>query len=182
MQPNRTLVTAVCAIELVAFAIWLGGLSVLGAIVAPTIFGAVPNAADAMTLVFQKFDRIAMTSAVVVLLCEATLTVRGGPIGGRGLLRACVAILACFLAIGEGVWLTPSIVALHRAGAIRGLGPQGIALNETHKLAELVGKAQVFLVLFAFVMVVVKVATSAHNVHKPEAHSKNIGETPDVTA
>ena len=84
MQMNRHLVTAVCALEALAFAIWLGGLTILGAVVAPTIFGAVPRAADAMTMVFLKFDRIAMTAAVVVLMCEAFLAVRGGPIGPAG--------------------------------------------------------------------------------------------------
>jgi hypothetical protein len=57
------------------------------------------------------------------------------------------AALASALAIAEGVWLSPRIVALHRAGAIRGLGELGAALESTHQLAELCGKAQTVLLL-----------------------------------
>ena len=51
------------AISTLAAAVWLGGILVLGAIVAPIVFHEVPapTSADAMTHVFLRFDRLVRT-------------------------------------------------------------------------------------------------------------------------
>ena len=161
--PVRPLVTGVATVELFAIALWAGGLTALGAIVAPTVFGMVPapTAADAMTLVFRRFDRVAMTCAAVALVAEAALAARGGRIGRVDVVRSVVVVLAAALAIGQGAFLSPAIEAFHRGGAIRGLGEAGMELHRTHKLAEAAGKGQLVLLLAALVLVVRKVAAAA---------------------
>src|SRR5579863_6545833 len=60
-------------VALLATSVWLGGLLALGAIVAPVVFAMIPRpeAADAMTVVFQRFDTVAVACALVILATEA---------------------------------------------------------------------------------------------------------------
>ena len=58
-------------------------------------------------------------------------------------LRAALGVAAAAAAIYGGVKLSPSIVALHAAGAVRGLGEGGRELERLHELAEGVAKAEV---------------------------------------
>ncbi len=151
---------AAASTALLAIAVWLGGLLALGAVAAPIVFAVAPfpQNADAMTLVFRRFDRIAMVCAAVALVAEAVLGSRGGRPGRLDVVRMGIVVLAAALAIGQGAWLSPAIEALHRGGAIRGLGPAGMELERTHKLAEAAGKGQVLLLLGALVLVVRKAA------------------------
>ena len=59
----KALPAVASVIGALAVAVWLGGLLVLGAIAAPLVFANVsfPQSADAMTLVFRRFDTVAMT-------------------------------------------------------------------------------------------------------------------------
>ena len=63
---------ALTALALAAVAVWVGGMLALGAIVAPVVFGmvAAPMSADAMTVVFRRFDRVALVCVVLLLLSE----------------------------------------------------------------------------------------------------------------
>jgi len=56
-------------VAMLAIALWLGGLIVLGTLVAPVIFSQVsmPWSADAMTVIFQRFDGVAMSCAAALL-------------------------------------------------------------------------------------------------------------------
>lgn len=142
---------AAVTIELLATAVWLGGLTILGAIVAPVIFRNVPtpSAADAMTLVFRRFDKIAMACAGIVLAVEAwrSFSRVDGPRTKLDVARIAVAAIAAALAVGQGIVISPKIAALHEAGAIRGLEALGRQLEATHTLAENDAKAQlVFLI------------------------------------
>ena len=141
---------AVSVISLLAAAIWLGGILVLGAIVAPIVFHTVhaPDSADAMTKVFLTFDKVAMSSAVVIALTEAARS-RFGPIRTVDVLRLIAALLASTLAFTQGLWLSPRIAELHAQGAIRNVGDLGLALESVHKTSELCGKSE-SLVLVAF--------------------------------
>jgi hypothetical protein len=156
-------VTAIAIAYVIALSLWAGGLVVLGAVVAPTVFGIVPapTSADAMTVVFRKFDVIAMTCSVIVLLAEAGLAWRGGKATRLDLLRAGAAVLASALAMVEGLWLAPAIHGLHRAGAVRGLGESGLALERLHRHAEAVAKTEVVLLVALVVLVVVRVRRAA---------------------
>jgi hypothetical protein len=159
-DPLRWLVPAVAFVYALAVAIWAGGLAVLGAIVAPTVFRnvAAPASADAMILVFRRFDAVAMTCGVVALVAEATLAFRGGRVTRLDVVRGIGLTIATGLAMAVGLWLAPGIAALHRDGAIRGSGESGMALERLHSLAEAAGKGQLFLLLAVLALVIVKVA------------------------
>ncbi len=141
-------------VALLACIPWLGGMIVLGAIVAPTVFHAIPapGGADAMTLVFRRYDRIAVVASAIVLLCEvglATITRTA-----RDAARSFTCIVMSALAIYEGMMLSPKIEALHMAGAIRGLGDLGLELERTHHQAELLAKAELAFGLLYVVLLV----------------------------
>ena len=61
-----------------AIGVWLGGLVALGAIAAPVVFAIVPMpaSADAMTVVFRRFDLVAMACAAVAIM-ESTACTAG---------------------------------------------------------------------------------------------------------
>lgn len=144
-------------VTMLAVSLWLGGLVVLGTVVAPTVFRNVPPpyGADAMTLVFRRFDRIAMAAGVigtvaeVVRLVRARRTSRAGTTSMAWLdwARGAMITAAATLALAQGLSLSPTIEGLHRSGAVRGVGAQGQALDVVHHWAERSGKAQVGLLL-----------------------------------
>src|ERR1700733_12674178 len=109
-------------IALLAVAVWLGGAIALGAVAAPVVFSVVPwpSSADAMTIVFRRFDAVAMTCAAVVLATEAARAA-GGSRQRRDHARAFVSLLAAAAAVFEGAHVSPRIAALHAAGAVRGV-------------------------------------------------------------
>jgi hypothetical protein len=148
-------------VSLLAVAVWLGGLLALGAIAAPVVFSIVPMpaSADAMTLVFRRFDTVAMACAALVLAGEATrvlVRLRFSPVDHA---RAAASVLAAAVAVIEGTLVSPRIAALHAAGAIRGFGDAGMELARLHDVAELCGKVEV--ALLAAVIVTQVIALSA---------------------
>ncbi len=147
-------------VALLAIAVWLGGLVALGAVAAPIVFGHVswPANADAMSLVFRRFDAVAMASAALVLATEAARALGGAPFTRVDHTRAFASLLAAAAAVVEGVHVSPRIAALHAGGAIRGIDAAGIELASLHDLAESLGKAQV--VLLAGVVVLQVMAMS----------------------
>lgn len=140
------------AISLIACALWAGGLVALGAIAAPVVFGMVPapSSADAMTVVFRRFDKVAMSCAALLAAGEFVRVRTSPKISRLDMARGFSALAAGVLAVIEGVYLSPKIEGLHLAGAIRGLNDLGRDLEAAHHLAELCGKGQL-LFLFAFI-------------------------------
>jgi hypothetical protein len=141
------------ALAVVSLGIWVGGLVALGACAAPIVFHVVPAplSGHAMGAVFRRFDQVAITCGVVVLACEA---VRLRAVTSRTVfewVRTALAIVATAAAIYGGTRLSPAILALHEAGAVRGFGADGAELERVHKLAESVAKIEVLagLVLLA---------------------------------
>ena len=153
-------VTAVVA--MLALAVWLGGLVALGALVAPVVFSRVsmPWSADAMTVIFQRFDSVAMASAAILLVTEAVRAIARVPFARVDHLRAGVSVLAAAAAVYEGASVSPRIVMLHAEGAIRGMGSAGMELAKLHDMAELLGKTEVALLV---VVVVLQVVTSTRH-------------------
>lgn len=151
----QTLVIRVSALaSLLGIAVWLGGLVALGAIAAPLIFSIVPlpTSADAMTAVFLRFDTVAMSCAVVVLAAEAAQAGARVPFAAVDHVRAALSVFAAVLAVAEGKIVSPRIAALHGAGAIRGVGSGGWELAKLHDTAELLGKAQLLLLVCVLAM------------------------------
>jgi hypothetical protein len=157
-EPSRVVITTIAAIQLLAVGLWASGRLTLGAIVAPVVFRVVPapGSADAMTLVFRRFDGVAITCAAIALVAEAAFAMRGGRVGRVDVVRGACLAIAAGLAITIGAWLSPGISDLHHGGAIRGLGEPGLALERMHRLAERMGKGELVLLLVAFVLSVTK--------------------------
>lgn len=164
------LVATSCA--LLATSVWLGGLLVLGAIVAPTVFREVPapHSADAMTIVFITFDKIAISAAAIVAVAEVirfrAVTRGGDPVSRVDLVRLGTIAASGTLAIVQGAFLSPAIVALHRDGAIRGLGPSGERLEHFHAWSERCGKTESLLL-------VVLVILLTHGVMSPSSKRRD---------
>jgi hypothetical protein len=137
-----------------AAAAWLGGLLSLGALVAPIVFSRVPMpfSADAMTVVFRRFDLVAMVCAAILLACEATRFAARVRFARADQVRTVALVLAAAAAVYEGTSVSPRIAELHAAGAVRGEGPAGLALSGLHGVAEALGKAQVLLLVVAIVL------------------------------
>jgi hypothetical protein len=147
-------------VALIATSVWLGGIVVLGAIVAPIVFTMIPRpeAAEAMTAVFQRFDLVAVGSLAVIVASEAWRATGGLPVfaraGGRARMigrldvaRMLTGAIGAALVLTEALWITPAIVSLHRHGAVRGRGADGLELDRMHGLAESCGKVQVLVAL-----------------------------------
>lgn len=165
-QPRRAIVMGLGVLQLLLLGAWASGLVTLGAIVAPIVFHEVPapKSADAMTLVFQRFDRVAIACAAVALLVEAVFAVRADAARRADVIRVSCLVVAAGLAITIGVWLSPAIAELHRGGAVRGFGDRGLALEAMHRLAERLAKIEVTLLLAVFVqssLKLVRVASDA---------------------
>jgi hypothetical protein len=145
------------AVAMLALAIWLGGLVALGALVAPVIFSRVsmPYSADAMTVVFQRFDLVAMGCAAAVLASEAARAIARIRFARVDHVRAGISVLAAGAAVYEGTAVSPRIAGLHAAGVVRGMGPAGIELARLHDMAELLGKMEVLLLAVLVVLHVV---------------------------
>jgi uncharacterized membrane protein len=143
---------------LVAAAVWLGGMLALGAIVAPVVFTMVPRpeAAEAMTVVFARFDWVAVGCVAVILVSEAWRAKGSARVERLDMARAGVAAVGAALVLLEALWITPAIAALHHGGAVRGLGAAGLELDRMHGLAETCGKAQV---TFALALIVLHAVT-----------------------
>jgi hypothetical protein len=156
MKPS-VVVRIATGVSTLAAAVWLGGILVLGAIVAPIVFHEVPapTSADAMTHVFLRFDRVALVALLVAAVAEAVAGRIAPPRSALETARLVLGALAGVLAVVQASWLSPAIADLHAQGAIRGLGALGEALEVMHKRSELCGKTEVvllvgFLVLAAF--------------------------------
>jgi hypothetical protein len=158
---------ATASLGLLAIAVWLGGLVALGALAAPVVFSVAPwpASADAMSIVFRRFDHLAMACAVLVLVAEVAGSLMRPSRIVR--LRTLVATLAAGVAAVEGTAISPRIAQLHADGAIRGVGIPGRELARLHDWAEVCGKAQVAL-LVALVVLHVLVLTTPHGVHTAE--------------
>jgi hypothetical protein len=164
-RPGVTLVAAVrvgSVLALVAVSIWMGGLVALGALAAPVVFAIVPlpASADAMTVVFRRFDMVAMACASVTLATEAARA--GMRLTFRRLDRArsLVSLLAAAVAVFEGTRISPRIAQLHAEGVLRGLGPGGRELSRLHDLAETSGQVQLALLTLVIVLHVVTLSSS----------------------
>jgi hypothetical protein len=146
------------SVALLAAAMWLGGLVALGAIAAPVVFSVAPwpSSADAMTIVFRRFDGLAMACASIVVATEAVRAAARMPFARADIARTVVAVLGATAAVLEGTFISPRIAALHAAGAIRGVGAGGTEMARLHDLAEACGQAEVVLLA---VYVVLQVLT-----------------------
>lgn len=124
---------------------WAGGALVTGALVAPVVFHRVPapTSGDAMTEVFMRFDRAALAIAATLVFTEVALALLRKPLLRTDVARLLLAIALVGLIVAEASWVSPSIAALHQAGAVRGIGPGGAEIEHLHVVAKRIGMAEV---------------------------------------
>jgi hypothetical protein len=134
-------------VALLAAAIWLGGIVALGAVAAPVVFSRVswPQNADAMSVVFRRFDTVAMTCAALVVATEVAQALAGARLARLEYARGLASLLAAGAAAMEGLSVSPRIAALHAGGAIRGVNAGGLELAHLHGVAEALGKTEAIL-------------------------------------
>jgi hypothetical protein len=152
------------AVALLATAAWLGGLLSLGAIAAPVVFAIVPlpTSADAMTLVFRRFDLVAMACGSVLLAGEAVRVIARVPFERADHLRAGASVLAAAAAVYQGTSVSPRIAALHAGGVIRGARTDAAAeLARLHDWARTLGTVELVLLAGVVVLHVVTVSRPA---------------------
>jgi hypothetical protein len=159
-RTRRALPAIASVVGALAVAVWLGGLIALGAIAAPLVFANVsfPQSADAMTLVFRRFDTVAMTCAAIAMACEAAKVAARVAFGRADHLRAGLTVVAAVLAVVEGTLVSPRIAALHGAGVMRGMGVAGETLSHLHDIAETLGKTELVLLAIVLGLLVVRPA------------------------
>lgn len=155
------------AVALLAVAIWMGGLLALGALAAPVVFSVVPlpASADAMTIVFRRFDAVAMGAGALVLATEAARAALTIALQRLDRLRALVSFCAAFVAVFEGIWISPRIAQLHALGVLRGSGPAGANLSHLHDIAEACGQAQLVLLAGLVILHVVTLSSGKAPAH-----------------
>jgi hypothetical protein len=153
---KTTFERALTVLQLLALGLWAGGLATLGAIVAPVVFRFVPapHAADAMTVVFARFDRVAVACGIVAVTTEALLWLRArrasrGPVH---VVRAMALLFAALIAVTMAFWVTPTIAGLHAHGALRGIGEAGHALETFHHSAESLSKGELLVLCVALAL------------------------------
>lgn len=123
-----------------------GGLFALGACAAPFVFRLTPApySGEAMGSAFARFDQVAIGASILILAAEMVRTWAAGrrarSVFAR--LRRAAAIGMALAASYIGLSLTPRIMELHRAGAVRGSGPEGQALEAVHARASLMGNVE----------------------------------------
>ncbi len=151
-QRRGTAVLVLSTLALLLAGAWAGGALVTGALVAPVVFQRVPapTSGDAMTEVFMRFDRAALVIAAALVFSEVALARLRSPILRTDVARLLLAIGLVGLIVVEATWVSPSIAALHQAGAIRGIGAGGAEIEHLHVIAKRIGTAEV-LALVAFV-------------------------------
>jgi hypothetical protein len=157
---------AAAVVSIIALALWVGGLVALGACAAPIVFRVVPAplSGDAMGAVFRRFDAVAISCAVALLASEAVrIRVAAAPASIAARTRTALAIVGAAAAIYGGARLSPAIMALHAAGAVRGFGPEGAELERLHGWAEAVAKVEVCVGLVLLALHVVTLADGEEN-------------------
>jgi putative copper export protein len=145
-------ITSIVAV--LAAAVWLGGIVALGAVAAPIVFSRVawPQNADAMSLVFHRFDAVAMVCAALVVASEVARATAGARFTPLDHGRGAASLLAAVAAFVEGVSVSPRIAALHAGGAVRGVNAAGLELAHLHGVAETLGKTEVGLLVVVLVL------------------------------
>jgi hypothetical protein len=114
-----------------------------------------------MTLVFRRFDQVAMACGAIVLASEAARAIARVSFVRADWARVASSVAASALAIWQGEYVSPRIALLHMGGAIRGVGDAGAELSRLHDLAETLGKTQVLLLIVVVATQVVALTRAA---------------------
>jgi uncharacterized protein DUF4149 len=131
-------------IHALAFAVWLGGIFTLGAIVAPAAFGVSrPFAGQVMTHSFRTLNTLSFVCGAVMLAATwAEWRERGEPARRLLFVRAVLTAAALALALFLALRLLPSMLGLRSAG-------QMAEFDRLHQFSAMIFQVQTFLLLAA---------------------------------
>jgi hypothetical protein len=158
--PRRPrLALAGSALGYLALIPWMGGLAVVGAVVAPMVFRLIGNPAEAgevMQPIFIRLDGLYMVCAVLLLAGEG---LRAAGLGRQAAFawphvpRLPLAVAMAALAAWGRYFVHPEMVSL-RAGQAMGTGdPEAwVRFEQLHHIAESAAKAQLWLGLALLVL------------------------------
>ena len=101
------------AVFVSALGIWVGGMAVLGFIVAPTVFRTVPSRLQAGTIfgsILERFGPMQIGLAIVCLACLVALRLLGGLPNRAALIRFGGVAMMLILVLVSHCYLAPAIV------------------------------------------------------------------------
>ncbi|APR99576.1 DUF4149 domain-containing protein [Pajaroellobacter abortibovis] len=144
-----------------ASSLWVGGLVVVGAVVAPAVFQNIPAplSGDVMIVVLHRFHMFVLGCALFMLAMEG-LRAKFCEVRRLDWVRLFLICGAAGMALIQTFLLSPGIESLYRAGVVRGSGEQGRELQTIHSIAEKIAHGQLLLLLAAFVIYLLSGATS----------------------
>jgi Domain of unknown function (DUF4149) len=145
--------TMMVTAQLFALGSYAALLFAVGALTAPVIFREIdaPLSGLAMAQVFARMDRGLLLLAASAACMEFALNWPRRPSATSRLswLRRVAIGLLCAHACLQSFSLTPTIATYHRAGFRRGVGVEGIAMDDAHHLSSRLGSAAAVLCLLA---------------------------------
>lgn len=148
------------ALLMMGLALMIGGMLALGAFTAPVLFRAMPRpeAGEAMTLIFRRYDSVLLVGLGLVVLGEVLRLLSAGlptltPVIG---IRFGVMALLVGMMLYSILTVNPQIEAMQKAGVTHGATEEGKRFSETHQMSEKLYKielavAVVLLILTPFV-------------------------------
>jgi hypothetical protein len=146
---QTTMVTA----QVFALGSYAALLFAIGALTAPVIFREVdaPLSGIAMAKVFSRMDRGLLVLAASAGCMELALSWprRSSATSRLSWLRRVAIGLLCAHACIQSFSLTPTIATYHRAGFRRGVGVEGMAMDNAHHLSSRLGSTAALLCLIA---------------------------------
>lgn len=137
----------------IALSLWLGGILVVGAVVAPAVFRTAKNqghtdmtqplyrfAGEAMGEVFRRFNYVVLAAAVVLLITGVAYGLLAGFSRKRVIVRAALTLLAAGVAVWVTFALYPELVRLRTSGEM-------VTFDQMHRTYSLAFQAQLLLLL-----------------------------------
>jgi hypothetical protein len=156
LKQKDTLLGIGMVLETLGLALMIGGMLALGAFVAPAVFGHFPReeAGKVMTLIFRRYDYILLPSVGLIALGEILRTwVHGYSTHIVARVRYVVFIILVVLSLFSILVVNPKIEAYQHAGALRGVGAEGIAFDSLHRKSEALYKSELLLAIILLILV-----------------------------
>ncbi len=142
-------------IEYLALSLMIGGMLALGAFVAPAIFGNLPldEAAKVMTLIFRRYDGVMFVGLILIVFGEVVRMATSDAFSRlvHRIRYVGVVLLVC-LSLFSLFVVNPKIAQFQHQGVVRGVGKAGIALDQTHRQAEMLYKTELSLEVLILIL------------------------------
>jgi hypothetical protein len=137
-------------LQLLGLSLLIGGLLALGAFTAPVLFKqfARPEAGEAMTVIFRRYDTVVLLAGVLVFVGEVLRILAVGRLltGGVSIARLVLLLALVGLTVFTTQSLNPKLEAMQRAeGYTAGRHSGSSTFQQLHKQSEQLSKLQLLL-------------------------------------